>query len=118
MIADDIRLSKALYEVLEAEPDFEAVTQGLSITTFRYVPEDMDGESEESREYLDKLNDLLLTRLKDSGEVFFSNAVVGGRTLMRACIVNFRTSLSDVQAIPTIVRPHAEALDRAMRTHK
>jgi aromatic-L-amino-acid/L-tryptophan decarboxylase len=32
-----------------------------------------------------------------------SNAVVAGRYLLRACIVNFNTRISDVDALPDIV---------------
>jgi hypothetical protein len=36
--------------------------------------------------------------------VFLSNAVVRGTYLLRACVVNFRTSLGDIRAIPEIVK--------------
>ena len=38
MIGDDIRLSERLFAAVAAHPELEACTQGLSITTFRYVP--------------------------------------------------------------------------------
>jgi glutamate/tyrosine decarboxylase-like PLP-dependent enzyme len=38
MISDDIRLSRAMYECIAENPELEALSQGLSITTFRYVP--------------------------------------------------------------------------------
>ena len=38
MIADDMALSRDLYELAARHPRLEALTQGLSITTFRYVP--------------------------------------------------------------------------------
>ena len=45
----------------------------------------------------------LLDRLQRDGEVFVSNAVVAGRYLLRACIVNFHTTRADVEAVPEIV---------------
>jgi len=42
-------------------------------------------------------------RIQDGGEAFISNAVIGGKTLLRACIVNFRTTIADVRALPEIV---------------
>ncbi len=52
---------------------------------------------------LDALNRELLDRLQRGGELFVSNAVVGGRYVLRACIVNFHTTLADVEAVPGIV---------------
>lgn len=105
MIADDIRLSERLFECLRAHPEIEAVTQSLSITTFRYVPPPLRSRlgDPEVEAYLDGLNERLLDALQRSGDAFVSNAVVGGRYLLRACIVNFRTDTGDVEALPEIV---------------
>jgi hypothetical protein len=60
--------------------------------------------SPEAREtYLNALNTELLTRLQTGGAVYLSNAVIGDRFMLRACIVNFRTSAADVDAVPEIV---------------
>jgi aromatic-L-amino-acid/L-tryptophan decarboxylase len=108
MIAEDCRLSRLLYELVDGEPELEAGTQGLSITTFRYAP---DGASPEE---LDRLNEELLERLQTGGEAFLSNAVLDGRYFLRACIVNFRTTESDIRALPGIVtRLGAELLAKA-----
>jgi glutamate/tyrosine decarboxylase-like PLP-dependent enzyme len=98
MIGDDIRLSKALYEIVKRTPELEPITQGLSITTFRYVPERVSDEA-----YLNNLNEEILNRLQKGGEVFVSNAIVDSKYVLRACIVNFRTTLFDVEALADIV---------------
>ena len=105
MIADDMRLSRALHSLVQDHPDFEAMTQHLSISTFRYVPRAIrsTASTPESEEYLQRLNQELLTRVERSGEAFLSNAVVGGRFALRACIVNFRTSLQDIEALPPLL---------------
>ncbi len=47
----------------------------------------------------------MLTRLQNGGEAYLSNAVIGGKFALRACIVNFRTTLMDVEALlPLVVR--------------
>ena len=82
------------------------MTQELSITTFRYVPARPSRAASASRtveRHLDALNRELLDRLQRGGEAFVSNAVVGGRYVLRACIVNFHTSLDDVEAVPGVV---------------
>lgn len=115
MIGDDIRLARELYAAVAAHPRLEAMTQSLSIATFRYVPEGLAPGSENRLEYLSLLNEELLHRLKASGEVFLSNAVVHGAFALRACIVNFRTTLADVRAVPGVVARHGEVVARALR---
>lgn len=115
MIGDDIRLSRAMYASVAKHPDLQALTQGLSIATFRYVPADLNREDHASAEYLNKLNQELLTRLQQGGEAYLSNAVIGGRYALRACIVNFRTTLADVEAIPGIVVGIGKKVDAEMR---
>jgi aromatic-L-amino-acid decarboxylase len=116
MIGEDIALSRALADAVAAHPELELVTQDLSITTFRYVPGDLrSNDSQAVRDYVDTLNRALLDALQRGGEAFVSNAVISGRYLLRACIVNFHTSLTDVQAVPGIVVRTGEAIDTRMR---
>ena len=115
MIADDIRLAQELYRLVEAHPELQAFTQGLSIATFRYVPPDLIPGSEQVETYLNQLNAELLIRLQRSGEAFLSNAVVRGAFLLRACIVNFRTSLEDIEALPVLVTRIGREVDAALR---
>lgn len=115
MIADDILLARELSRLVEVEPELQACTQGLSITTFRYVPADLTPGSEAVEVYLNRLNAELLARLQRSGEAFLSNAIVGGAFLLRACIVNFRTALEDVEAIPGLVVRIGREVDAALR---
>ncbi len=116
MISDDMSLARALFETASRHADLEVGTLGLSIVTFRYVPPDIaSSAAPRDEEYLDRLNRELVERLQQEGEVYLSNAVVGGRYLLRACIVNFRTSERDVAAIPEIVARVGRALDRQRR---
>jgi glutamate/tyrosine decarboxylase-like PLP-dependent enzyme len=117
MIGDDMRLSRHLHALVQQHPDFEARSQHLSITTFRYVPRDLQPASDrpDVEPYLHRLNEQLLTRVEQSGEAFLSNAMVNGRFALRACIVNFRTSLTDIEALPGILASHGRDADRALR---
>ena len=38
MIADDIALSREMHRLASGEAELEALTQSLSINTFRYIP--------------------------------------------------------------------------------
>jgi glutamate/tyrosine decarboxylase-like PLP-dependent enzyme len=117
MIADDIRLSQAMAEAVGRHAELELASQELSITTFRYVPRDLRSQVGEPavEPHLDALNRELLDRLQRGGEAFVSNAVVGGRYLLRACIVNFHTARADVEALPEIVARIGRAIDAELR---
>jgi glutamate/tyrosine decarboxylase-like PLP-dependent enzyme len=71
MIGDDIALAQEFHRLVSAHPELEALTQSLSITTFRYVPTDLRTRTgaPEVREYLDRLNQSLLSRIEKSGEL-------------------------------------------------
>ena len=115
MISDDILLALHLYQLIEAHPELQAFTQGLSITTFRYVPTDLIPGSKQVEAYLNRLNTEILNRLRRSGEVVLSDAIVEGTFLLRACVVNFRTSLEDIEAMPGIVTRIGSEIDATMR---
>ena len=117
-ISDDIRLAADLYQLIAQSPQLEALTQSLSITTFRFVPRDLQTGGEEIQQYLDQLNNELLTRVQNTGEAYLSNAIVRGRFALRACIVNFRTTQADIEALPPLVVRLGNAIDSEMRpTH-
>jgi glutamate/tyrosine decarboxylase-like PLP-dependent enzyme len=117
MIGDDIRLTRKLHAAVEAHAELEPFTLALSISTFRYVPRDLRerlGEEHVER-YLDTLNQELLERVQLSGEAFVSNAVIRDRYVLRACIVNFNTTLADVEALPEIVARIGRDTDAELR---
>jgi aromatic-L-amino-acid/L-tryptophan decarboxylase len=117
MIADDMALSRAMADAVSREPEMQLVTQALSIATFRFVPADLRPTLGEPgiEAYLNRLNEALLDAIQRGGEAFVSNAVVTGRYVLRACIVNFHTTQADVEAIPAIVVRLEKTLDLAMR---
>ncbi|HEX2975450.1 MAG TPA: aspartate aminotransferase family protein [Bacteroidales bacterium] len=105
MISHDIAMSKLLYLRTIEHPELEDVTQNLSITTLRYVPEGFNQGAGNSEAILNELNEKLLNELQKGGEAFLSNAVVKGKYCLRACIVNFRTTEQDIEeTIDAIVR--------------
>lgn len=116
LIGTDISLARELHKLAVEHPLLEAFTQGLSITTFRFVPEDLRATTRESEEYLNSLNAELLDRLQRGGEAFLSNAIVDGKFLLRACIVNFRTTLKDIRDLPEIIVRYGRDADRDLRS--
>jgi aromatic-L-amino-acid decarboxylase len=108
-VAEDIQLSQRLFEIATAEPELEAVTQALSITTFRYVPPGVDAAATAE---LNALNEKILDDLQRSGRAYVSNAMIDGRFLLRACIVNFRTTEEDLTELVRAVVEIGRAVTR------
>src|SRR5580698_7150962 len=115
-ISEDIRLAGELSRQIAQTKELEALTQSLSITTFRFVPSDLTAGDEQVENYLDQLNNELLTRLQSSGEAYISNAVVRGRFALRVCIVNFRTTQADIEALPPLIVRIGEITDGELRS--
>lgn len=114
-ISHDAALARYLGRLAEERPDFElSCPVGLSICCFRYVPPGLP-ETEGREEYLDLLNERVMTQAQQGGRVFFSNAVLHGRFVLRACIVNFRTEAEDLEAMLDIVAELGAALDAELR---
>ena len=114
MVADDCALARAMAAALRSVPELEVRSEALSIVSFRFVPSDVVGR-DDREEYLNRLNTALLERLQSGGEVFVSNAVMDGAYLLRACIVNFRTTRADVEALPAIVMRVGREVDAELR---
>lgn len=114
MIGDNIRLAEKLYELVNECAELEALSNSLSITTFRYVPQDLKGRVD-AEPYLNQLNSELLTSLLAGGEVFLSNAMLRGKFALRTCIVNFRTSIEDIKALPELVVRLGAKIDATLR---
>jgi glutamate/tyrosine decarboxylase-like PLP-dependent enzyme len=120
MISDDIRLSRRMADEVSRQPDLQLFTQALSITTFRFVPRDLASRSDNAdvSRYLNALNEELLDRTQRRGEIFVSNAVIGGQYVLRACIVNFRTGPADIATLIDVVVREGRELDAARRSRE
>jgi glutamate/tyrosine decarboxylase-like PLP-dependent enzyme len=117
MIGDDIALARQLHALAAANAELEALTQALSITTFRYVPTDLRERrhDKETGEYLNELNTALLAKLQEDGTVYLSNAVIGPVFALRACIVNFRTTSKDIEMLVDATLAAGRSLDLKLR---
>jgi glutamate/tyrosine decarboxylase-like PLP-dependent enzyme len=114
-IRDDISLAREFFDAIDRLPDFEARSNELSITTFRYKPSELQAAVPAVEAYLDELNAAVVNDVQRSGKAFISNAVVDGTYLLRACVVNFRTTRNDIGETVALVRETAARLDREMR---
>jgi aromatic-L-amino-acid decarboxylase len=114
-ISHDAALARYLGERVAEHPRFElACPVGLSICCFRYVPAGLPA-GPEGESYLGLLNERLVTEIQLDGRVFVSNAVLGGRPVLRACIVNFRTEAEDLDAVLAVAEELGARLDAELR---
>ena len=115
LIAEDIELSRYLFDRVGDHPSLEAWTQSLSIVTFRYLPPDLRIEPGAHVEYLNGLNRELLARLQVGGEAFVSHTTIHGAFVLRACIVNFHAVADDLDALVDLVARLGAEVDRDLR---
>jgi aromatic-L-amino-acid/L-tryptophan decarboxylase len=116
LLSGDIKLAEELFHRIALHPELEALTHSLSITTFRYRPRDLQENNEETELYINQLNRELLTRLQESGEAYISNAIIREKFVLRACIVNFRSTAADIEELPLAVARIGNAIDKTLRT--
>src|SRR5439155_19167077 len=114
-ISHDAELARYMGARVEQRDEFELATPvSLSICCFRYVPPDLRARSD-SEAYLNALNERLMTAIQLDGRAYVSNAVLAGRFVLRACIVNFRTEADDVDATLDIAAELGAKLDAELR---
>ncbi len=95
-IENDFEMASHLASRIAAVPDLEVMAPvPLSAVCFRFAPRShslLDAQ-------LDALNLKILNRVQRGGRVFISNATVHRRFALRACIVNHRSTQTDVEAV-------------------
>jgi aromatic-L-amino-acid decarboxylase len=88
-----------LTDAIRSAPDFELLHEPmLSTVCFRHLRPGL------SEEQLNAHNDQLARTMQADGRVFIAPADVDGRTCLRACFVNFRTTPDDVRTILEVAR--------------
>jgi glutamate/tyrosine decarboxylase-like PLP-dependent enzyme len=95
-IENDLACARHLASLIEKDAELELLAPvPLSAVCFRYLPPSASlGEVQ-----LDDLNRRILTGILRRGHVYFSNATIGRRFALRACIVNHRTTPADVEEV-------------------
>jgi len=105
-IERDIALADTLAASLRAAPDFELFEpRSLSIVCFRHL-----GNRSDDLPNIDTLNRTLLERVQLGGRAFLSSTVINGRFWLRACLVNPRSSESDVLSLLEVLREAAAGI--------
>ena len=91
----DLAHAQRLSERVEAQERLELLAPTeLSVVCFRYR-----GKGQLSETELNRLNPMILKRVIERGRVYLSNASLRQRFCLRACIVNHRTTNSDIDDV-------------------
>ncbi len=116
-IEKDLACARHLESLVNASDDFEMLAPvELSIFCFRYVPPRLkralatadDGERVRIDAQLDALNERLLIDLQRDGSSYLSNARLRGRFSLRGCVMNYRTTLRDMEILLADLRRLAQ----------
>jgi aromatic-L-amino-acid decarboxylase len=105
-IGDHIAMAERAYSEVQALPDFDIMAPlRLALFNFRYHPVGIDDEAE-----LERLNEELLQRLNDSGELYLTQNRVGGRFSLRFVVGQTNTREDHVAAAWAKITETARAI--------
>jgi aromatic-L-amino-acid/L-tryptophan decarboxylase len=107
-IESNLACARHLESMVRASDDFEmAAPVELSIFCFRHMPAQLRNESPKT---IDAFNERLLVALQRDGSSYLSNATLGGRFALRGCVLNYRTTLRDMEILLDDLRRVAKSL--------
>src|SRR6266478_4746823 len=107
-IESNLACARYFESLVRESHDFEMIAPvELSIFCFRHVPIQLRSESDQT---IDAFNERLLVALQRDGSSYLSNATLGGRFALRGCILNYRTTLQDMEILLDDLRRVATSL--------
>ena len=124
MIEQNVNLAKYLEVLIDESFDFETLTPAsLSVCCFRYFPGDLrekyrEGDTSEKDKidtYLNRLNLSIARAMRSGHRALLSSTMLRDKFVLRACIINFRTTKKDIQDIIEIVRELGVEEDKKLR---
>ena len=124
IITQNINLAHYLAAVVQESADFRIVTTGnLSIVCFQYFPKDLQQQYQKSNlhqrkkmdTYLNQLNLAIVESIRTDGQILLSSTILGEMFVLRACIINYRTTKKDIKDIVEIVQNLGTTVDARLR---
>jgi aromatic-L-amino-acid/L-tryptophan decarboxylase len=96
-IESNLACARHLESLVRTSDDFEmAAPVELSIFCFRHLPPQLRTELPKT---IDAYNERLLIALQEDGSSYLSNTTLGGRFALRGCVLNYRTTLRDMEIL-------------------
>ncbi len=124
MIEQNIHLAHYLSALIYESNDFQqAAPIGLSTICFQYFPADLlhdykkknESEKEKINEYINKLNQVIIERMHYDKRALLSSTILGEQFVIRACIMNYRTTKQDIKNILDVIRELGRTADKKLR---
>jgi glutamate/tyrosine decarboxylase-like PLP-dependent enzyme len=107
-IEQNLACARHLEALVRASDDFEMVAPvGLSIFCFRHLPASL---RKASVQVVDAWNERLLLALQGDGSSYLSNTTLAGRFALRGCVLNYRTTLRDMEILLDDLRRVARSI--------
>ena len=101
LVARHVTLAQRLAGLVDAAPDLERLGEvELSIVCFRCVPPRLRGNDRA----LDAFNKRVMEEVQASGAAFLTQTTLGDRFALRACVLHYATTESDLAALVETVR--------------
>jgi glutamate/tyrosine decarboxylase-like PLP-dependent enzyme len=101
LVARHLALARYLAGLVDAAPDLERLAEvELSIVCFRYAPRHLRGDDRA----LDALNKRVMEEVQASGAAFLTQTTLRDRFTLRACVLHYATTESDLAALVDAVR--------------
>ncbi len=96
-IESNLACARHLESVVHASEDFAMVAPvELSIFCFRHLPAQLTNQPLAA---IDAFNERLMVALQRDGSSYLSNTTVSGRFALRGCVLNYRTTLRDMEIL-------------------
>jgi glutamate/tyrosine decarboxylase-like PLP-dependent enzyme len=112
LIARHIALAEHLARLVDGAPDLELLAPaGLSIVCFRYAAAHLRGDEKS----LNALNHRVMEEVQASGAAFVTQTTLRGRFALRACILHYATTETDLRALVDVVRETGQRLAVALK---
>jgi aromatic-L-amino-acid/L-tryptophan decarboxylase len=119
-IEKDLKCARHFESLVQNSEDFEMLAPvELSIFCLRHLPAELkDIPADENKrrvreEKLDLHNERLLLALQRDGSSYLSNARLRGRFALRGCVMNYRTSMRDMEILLDDLRRVAADLENS-----
>jgi len=118
LLRQNVKCAEHLDKLVRESTKFEALHEPeLFIYSFRYAPEDLRSQADESpnkseeiNAYLDSLNQQIADEIQLSGVAFLMTSKIRGRIVLRLSISSHRTTLSDIDLVFAKIRELGETL--------
>ncbi len=101
-LEEKLLLAKYFYEAVQQLGFEVGPPPQLSVVTYRYIPKNGDPNT---------YNKELLEAVQQDGRVFISSTILDGRFTLRAAIVSFRTHLSTIDLLLSVLQENVQRLN-------